>query len=253
MHTNGFDKVVYELGVMFDRVFDEFRDAPRSVSERVLSFDEKFRNQVRSVPKAHSLKNEIGTLSHEAMNILSPLNEEGDRMLALEKYEGALQRMCDLVNLDLPLGFHEMMMAQAGRELGELALVILLYPVVIRGDEALPEKLPTPYDLYITPQTYLFSMIDTIGELSRLVGEYLMMNPQSLEERILVRQRFVAVAKTLMKKLFRFRAVPGNVLEAGLGRVPFPASFRGRFDGLRAMIDSYNRDVNHIYDLRVAK
>lgn len=217
---------------------------PKNGSDEEQSYEEKFEDQRRNVPKAHTLRNKINRLSKKGIKALTA----GDLEEVKRCYNFALEKMAELSMLDLPEDSWWDFTGDGGKEFMEFVFTTIFYPIIIDGGQ-MPKRLPDAYEHYVRPQTYLASIPEAISELGKLVNRFLLsVGAKELDRRIAVRQRFTKVAEIFHDILEdKFAHFPPGIMNNERAR-NFRSTFRGQLQKTVDIIDQHAIALNLIYD-----
>jgi len=229
-----------KLQTVFNDYCDGFDDAGKKIHR---SFREKCRIQQKNQPEAHRLKNAIVELSKISIEAV----RSGDKKMTEYCFSQSLESMKQLVNLDLDFlpGFKSDRCGEAGQEFTEMVYVILLYPVVINNED-LPEKFPDPFELFVNIPEYLAGIQDAIGEVGKLLDDFILDQKVGFSQEYELKERFIAAATAIYDTMFHeFVGIPQSIINNSSYR-EYRQSFQGRLGGMRNIIERKKQDLLQI-------
>jgi len=202
-------------------------------------FAELFEEQRRHIGQGYGLSNEIILTAKKGIAALK--NFEFTDVIKAQLNE-LWQK---LGQLNLPKDQAWMFDSQAGQEYAEFLFVDLFHDFIIDGAEIGP--IFSPDDYSFTPQMYLAGLGDAVGELAKIVDDYLLEDSLTKADRLAIRRRFLEVIEDVHAYLDQFEtAYPlvinnsrrrgyGNTYRGLLGRVR--GAIRRQKEALIATLD----------------
>ena len=195
-------------------------------------FRENLEEHGRNVGKGHGLRNKVVSLSKVLISFIVSGNEEsllatGDEML------GAYH---ELMNVNLPSDIREGLIGDAEQEIAEALLCDVFARYIFRGGSP---RLFNTIGMEISTRGWLAGLIDSVSELSKLVGDYFMLNDLSVEEELGIRSRYVEFGKAACSFLSTFKGVPPTALNAS--RRP-GQGFQSKLVRVEELVQSHQRD-----------
>ena len=213
-----------------------------------LDFSDIFEDQRRNVAKSHGLKNEIILTSKKgivALKKYASLNKKNQT--TVDEFADDLQRLWrQLCELDLPADLAWQFNAEAGQELAEFLFMKDLYPFVIHGREKASIEFSME-DINVTRQAYLAGLGDAVGELSKMIRDYLLQENLTKTERKEIRKRFLYVAEQIYEFLDRFETTHGMIINNSRQK-SYRNTFRGLLDYVSDIISRQKDDLIKILD-----
>jgi len=203
-------------------------------------YDELFNEQRRSIPKAYALGNEIRHLSKLAIKAV--IDDKKD------DFGGYQERMLDLWNemgtLSLPSTFREYQDFEAAQEVVEALAVYGMFKAILNGGglSYVDWESFSPNALDMTPQAWLFGLLDAGSELSRVVNRYIMAHRPPRGFRETAHERCVVILRELNDLLDHYSEVTPAVMDA-YNKYGFRQSFRSKLNQLRGAIEHQERFV----------
>lgn len=158
--------------------------------------------------KGHGAKNETVSLSKVLISLL--LN--GDEEAISEVRQEMISNWKTLLSLKLPYGFHDNLICDAGQELSEALVCEAVAGYVFRGEPLKP--FPNPIEYNLNDRAWLAGIADAVSEISKLLGNELMMEPITLEEELHLRWRYVEFGRNACKFLSLFSSTPSHAINA---------------------------------------
>ncbi len=196
--------------------------------------------QRRSIPKAYGYSNTLRSLSKEGIKAVIDLNWNG------------FDDICDqtrvvwskLRELALPKTFQEYQNFETAQEMIELYAVGGMFHAILDGGtmSVVNWESFSPEKIEVTPQAWLFGLLDAGSELSRVVNRYIIKNRLNRAQRSSLRERFLAIAHELNDFLDKFSEITPAVMDA-YNRYGFKSSFRSKMGQIRGAIESQERFV----------
>ncbi len=204
-------------------------------------------DQAKSQAPAYTLKDQILLLSHTGIEAV-----EGGKWDEVEaakaEMKAAWKQMGDLF---LPGNLHWEFEAEVGQEIAEFFAVAALAGYIVGRDPS-PGEIPTATELDLTVQQWLYGLADVPGELSKILGGYLLQEDLSSADRIAARKRYLEVAGDIYKYLKSFLAIRrvSDRIRSNSNRKGFGNTFRGKVaqasrrveDNRERLIDMLDRE-----------
>ncbi|QQG46110.1 MAG: hypothetical protein HYY55_04075 [Candidatus Niyogibacteria bacterium] len=239
------DEMAEEFERKLNEALNDFKEYRPAKETKPTDIELVLDIQRRNVPKGHSLVREISGMSKKALKALLRGDEETLDLLKRKLVEA----VTNLHLLDLPDG-QQARVFDGTKEYGEFVFASIICPVILYG-KPLPEKLPVAFELLADPKTYAHCIIESFGEASRKMGEFLMRTDISdLDIRVAARQRFIALA-TVTCNVYKERLLEFDP-QLKAGRF-WRSSLRGMVDNLGAIIRRHVDTLNHIFDTLSAR
>jgi len=208
-------------------------------------FLQHFQIQVRAVPKAYGLGEEMRNRSKETIKDQVAAAVAGQYIDFTDGLDGGLGALADLMRLELPE--HEegggQFVDANGMELGEAFFHGILLQALLKGvDPRTDLNALSAQQMGLTPKTYLKAWTDSLTELCRSVTKYFIAtNPDnSIREEIL--KRLYEGLEAAVDILTIFEGVPPNVIDAG-NRFGFKNSFRSRMGRIRGAAGRVSSEI----------
>ncbi len=203
-------------------------------------FIEVFENQRRSVPKAYVYGNELRSLSKEGIKAVIDADWDKVRDIGY-KIAGVWQKLGEL---NLPGTFQAYQDFETAQELVEFWAVEGMFHAILDGGtmSAVDWESFSPDKFKMTPQAWLFGLLDAGSELSRCVSRYIIKSRLNRETRLVMRQRFLAIASELNDFLEPFTEMTPAVMDA-YNKYGFRQGFRSKMNQLRGAIEYQMRLV----------
>lgn len=219
-------------------------DLVNALNNLTSGFAERFENQRRNIGAAHQVRNDINNLSKRG--IVAIKNED---MAEIERCARSMKALWDkLGELDLPRDVAWEFDSSAGQEIIEFLFCEKLYPKIIYN-ASIPspelkdltfEKLPKPEDWKISGPAYLAGVGDAIGELSKMVMDFLLREDLKgdiyKEARIEIRKRFLSVTNEMYEFLDQFENCYGMCIDNSRRR-GYGNTYRGLLGRARNIIE----------------
>lgn len=161
----------------------------------------------RNVGKAHGLKNTVVMLSKVFISLLLSRDEQE---LAAVREE--MNRAYDeLLRVSIPGDVREGLVCDAEQELIEAFLCDVFVGYVFWGSS--PRSISFGFGDF-SARGMLAGLTDAVGEIGKLLEDYLAKNSVSAEEDLAIRSRYVEFGREVCSFLSTFKAVPPTALNA---------------------------------------
>lgn len=199
-------------------------------------FREELEDHGRNVGKGHGLRNKVVSLSKVLISFIVSGNEES-LMATCDEMFFAYR---ELMNVNLPSDIREGLIDDAEQEIAEALLCDVFAKYIFRGGSP---RLFTTIGMEISTRGWLAGLIDSVSELSKLVGDYLMSRDFSTEEELAIRGRYVEFGRATCAFLSTFKGVPPTALNAS--RRP-GQGFQSKLVRVEELVLMHQRDFNRL-------
>ncbi len=207
--------------------YDEGDEILKELNHVTPTFTEHFENQRRAIGASFQLQKEIILASKKGVVALKKRNY--DEIRAHQTNMTRLwQRMGDL---DIPKDKAWQFDAEAGQELCEFFFAASFYEPVFMGGKT--TEILGPENLKVTEQSWLAGLGDGVGEVSKMVRDYLLNPALSRQERKEIRWRFLGVARQIHRYLEQFETAYPMVIDNSRRR-----GYRNTFRGLLGYVEN---------------
>lgn len=195
-----------------------------------------------NIGKAFGLSGEIRELSKL---MISALFDRKQDFVDLYLYE-MKEKFEKLLNLDLPADFAWQIQGEAGQEYVEAQFTKIGFDIIVMG-ELTPTDVPKPSEFGVTEPCWLAGIGDAVTELSRIIGKVLLSKTLSKNERIAIRERFIAFANECYDSLSVFENAVPQVINNSRRR-GFGNTYRGLLGRIRGSINQHTEKLVDFYD-----
>lgn len=186
----------------------------------------------RNVGKSHGTKSAVVALSKVFIaNILSEDEKE-----LVEARDEMFRAYSELLDINIPGDIREGLICDAEQEVAE-ALFCYSYARFIFSGE--PAHSFNPTGIEISPRGLLAGLLDSVSELSKLMGDYLVAKDLSIDEELAIRGRYVEFGKYACEFLSTFKGVPPTALNAS--RRP-GQGFQSKLVRVESLVQSHQRE-----------
>ena len=209
-----------------------FAELERTTGDSLIR--EEFEDEARSVGKGYGGVN--STVSFTKVFISQLLSGNAEVLFDTKKAMFAAWE--DLLRLNIPSDIHSGMISDAGQELAEALFCETAAGFIFRG-EALGEA-PNPEVLKLTPRAWLAGLLDSVSELSKLLEDELVDKEFSIEEEIVLLERYLEFGRSACAFLATFKGVSPTALNAS--RRP-GQGFQGKFARVEDRVRAHQRDL----------
>ena len=199
-------------------------------------FREELEDHGRNVGKGHGLRSKVVSLSKVHISFLI----SGDEKSLAEVKDEMFQAYGELLNLTIPSDIREGLIGDAEQEIAEALLCDVFSGYIFRGDSP---RLFSTMGMEISTRGWLAGLLDSVSELSKLVGDYLMSRDFSTEEELEVRGRYVEFGRATCAFLATFKGVPPTALNAS--RRP-GQGFQSKLVRVEELVLMHQRDFNRL-------
>jgi predicted translin family RNA/ssDNA-binding protein len=205
------------------------------------------KEQTSGVPKCYDLVRQINIISKNAIEAV----KRGETEKILRFKEEMFARWEDLGNVSVPAFMRWQFDADCGQEIVEFLAVEAYYPYIIgKGPKEVVPHWGSHMCISVPLQIWLSGLEDVVGELSKMLGDYLLQRSLSIEERIAARERFLEVAKEIygfLSSIPTIERVSDAVRNSG-SHLKYPQTFRGKLGRVASNIDRNQLELISMYD-----
>lgn len=205
-------------------------------------YAEDFENQRRDYGGAHRIRNEIVSASKRGIAALKSRNMSGVAQAVNDLING----WNDMGRLKIPRDQSWQFEAEAGQELVEFFLVAVFFSTVFFDNDTVP-FVPTDRELDVEPQAWLAGLGDAVGEVSKVLREYLLNTQLNREERKDIRRRFLKFAKQVYNYLLQFETAYPMVVNNSRRRF-YGQTFRGLIGRVERVIEIHEEAIIRMLD-----
>lgn len=197
-----------------------------------------------AIASAYNLENEIRELSHRGIVAF----KTGDFVGAEQCKMAMVQPWEKLSKLDLPGDIFWQHDAQAGQELVEFHGVLWLYSKIFGGPSLeMDLEMRSAEYLKTTIPTWLAGIADAVTETSKLLRNKLRDHQISRDERIALREKFIATAEEVLEFLGQFEDCPPALINNSRRR-GYMNTFRGALSRVETCIERHEEALVSMLD-----
>lgn len=205
------------------------------------------KEQTSGVPKCYDLVRQINMASKNAIEALK--RGEIEKVERFRKEMGSMWE--DLGNVSIPDFMRWQFDADCGQEIVEFLAVEAYYPYIVgRGPKEVVPHWRSHMSISVPLQIWLSGLEDVVGELSKMLGDYLLQRSLTLEERIAARERFLEVAKEIYAFLSAIPTIEraSDAVRNSGSRLKYPQTFRGKLGRVMGNIDRNQSELVSMLD-----
>lgn len=188
--------------------------------------------------------------SYQAQNMMSDLSKAMIERSLEGDIDGEEMAFLHVDMADLSEGYSEVLevVEERGNRFSktmwqehlEAELFRKIWPVIVEDDREVPEL--TPWSGFGgNIQAYLYGFLDLVSELGKAIAEYMYKKNMSPEDEMVVFERFITIADSIILRLSQERHFPGYVISNGYGHW---MSYTHKLRGARGTVDHVRRDYN---------